>query len=90
MPSVTTVRSTPSCMSSALPAEIWIHIFNYAVEDDSIFLHSLPTSMAEATWFKMVYGDWSLRTPNESQSFMQLKSYAIKKVPFVLLFLRRV
>ncbi|KAH9950458.1 hypothetical protein B0H21DRAFT_706340 [Amylocystis lapponica] len=66
-------------MSLALPAELWIHIFNYAVEDEPLFQHVLPTSLAESTWFKMVYGDWALRAPNESQNLAQRRSYSIKK-----------
>ncbi|KAL6310026.1 hypothetical protein BKA93DRAFT_757182 [Sparassis latifolia] len=65
-------------MAFQLPNELWLAIFNFAVEDETLFEHSLLTSMAESAWFKMIYGDWSLRAPQETSNLMQRRSYTTK------------
>ncbi|TFY61935.1 hypothetical protein EVJ58_g4205 [Rhodofomes roseus] len=66
-------------MAADLPAEVWLQIFHYASDDDELFDHALPTSVAESSWYKMIFGDWTLRSPNEGLNAMQRRSYATKK-----------
>ncbi|KZT75189.1 hypothetical protein DAEQUDRAFT_701424 [Daedalea quercina L-15889] len=66
-------------MAADLPAEVWLQIFHYASEDDALFDYALPTSMVESSWFKMVFGGWTLRSANEGLNVMQRRSYATKK-----------
>ncbi|CCL98970.1 uncharacterized protein FIBRA_00978 [Fibroporia radiculosa] len=66
-------------MVKDLPAEIWLLIFHYAVEDGSLFDYDLPTSLTESSWFKLVFGGWSLRSPAEALNLLQRRSYATKK-----------
>jgi hypothetical protein len=63
-----------------LPSELWTHIFDFTVDEDLLFQYALPTSMAESAWFKTVYGDWALRTPQEALNLIQRRNYATKKV----------
>lgn len=68
-------------MAVDLPAEVWLQIFHYASEDDALFDHALPTSMAESSWFKIVFDDqWMLKSPGEGINTLQRRSYATKKV----------
>ncbi|KIL64685.1 hypothetical protein M378DRAFT_77851 [Amanita muscaria Koide BX008] len=62
-----------------LPEEIWTHIFDLAADEDLIFQYGLPTSMAEAAWFKSIVSEWALRTPQEALNLIQRRSYATKK-----------
>ncbi|TBU34562.1 hypothetical protein BD311DRAFT_746380 [Dichomitus squalens] len=62
-----------------LPDELWLEIFDMAVDDSSLFEPTLPTAFSEASWFKSLYGDWSLRTAQEEVNSAQRKSYATKK-----------
>ncbi|KAI0673487.1 hypothetical protein C8Q78DRAFT_628276 [Trametes maxima] len=66
-------------MTSILPDELWLDIFDLAVEDADLFDYSLPTALSEASWFKTLYGDWSLRTAQEGVNNTQRRSYATKK-----------
>ncbi|KAI0734553.1 hypothetical protein C8Q72DRAFT_873070 [Fomitopsis betulina] len=67
-------------MAVDLPAEVWLQIFHYASEDDALFDHALPTSMAESSWFKIVFDDqWMLKSPGEGINTLQRRSYATKK-----------
>ncbi|KAJ8494593.1 hypothetical protein ONZ51_g2205 [Trametes cubensis] len=73
-------------MGSKLPDELWLEIFDLAVEDADLFDHTLPNSFSEASWFKTLYGDWSLRTAHEAVNNAQRRSYATKKVGVCTLF----
>ena len=73
-------------MASILPDELWLEIFDLAVEDADLFDHALPNSFSEASWFKTLYGDWSLRTAHEAVNNAQRRSYATKKVGVRTLF----
>ncbi|KAH9898051.1 hypothetical protein C8Q73DRAFT_384174 [Cubamyces lactineus] len=66
-------------MVSNLPDELWLEIFDLAVEDADLFDHTLPNAFSEASWFKTLYGDWSLRTAHEAVNNAQRRSYATKK-----------
>jgi hypothetical protein len=61
-----------------LPSELWNAIFDIAADEDVIFDYSLPTVMAESTWFNSE--NWQLRTPQGSLHFVQRRSNATKKV----------
>ena len=65
---------------SDLPAELWTHIFDLAADEDVIFQYALPTAMAESAWFRTVFGEWALRSPQEALNLIQRRSYATKKV----------
>ncbi|KAI0361235.1 hypothetical protein OH77DRAFT_408663 [Trametes cingulata] len=62
-----------------LPDELWLDIFDLAVDDADLLDHALPTAFSEASWFKTLYGDWSLRSAQESVNNAQRRSYATKK-----------
>jgi hypothetical protein len=72
-----------------LPAELWNAIFDIAADEDIIFDHSLPTVMAESTWFNSA-DQWQLRAPNESLHLVQRRSYATKKVRSFVYYLARI
>ena len=63
-----------------LPDELWLDIFDMAVGDAGLFEPTLPTVFSEASWFKTLYGDWTLRTAQEEVNSAQRQSYATKKV----------
>ena len=63
-----------------LPDELWLDIFDMAVEDTDFFEPTLPTAFSNASWFKTLYGDWALRTAQEEVNNAQRRSYATKKV----------
>jgi hypothetical protein len=63
-----------------LPAELWTHVFDLAADEDVIFQHGLPTTMAESAWFKDFFGEWTLRSPQDALDLVQRRSYATKKV----------
>ncbi|KAF7350092.1 hypothetical protein MVEN_01311100 [Mycena venus] len=64
---------------SDLPAELWTHVFDLAADEDVIFSHGLPTTMAESAWFKDFFGQWALRSPQDALDLVQRRSYATKK-----------
>ena len=64
----------------SLPAEIWIYIFHLVLDDTPFDDFSLPTSMSESSWQKMVYGNWTLRTPQESFNVVLRQRYSLLKV----------
>ncbi|KAJ7054352.1 hypothetical protein C8F01DRAFT_1221349 [Mycena amicta] len=61
-----------------LPAELWIQVFELAADEDVIFQHALPTSMAESAWFKNDVGDWDLRSPQDAIEELERRSYSTK------------
>lgn len=63
-----------------LPAEVWINVFHYALDDPEVLSTSLPNSMAKSSWHQMVYGKWTLRTPQESFNVLLKRRYALLKV----------
>ena len=63
-----------------LPDELWLDIFGMAVEDADFFEPTLPTAFSDSSWFKTLYGDWSLRSAQEVINNAQRRSYATKKV----------
>ena len=63
-----------------LPDELWLDIFDMAVEDTHFFEPVLPTAFSESTWFKNLYDEWALRTAQENVNTAQRRSYATKKV----------
>ncbi|KAJ6571288.1 hypothetical protein B0H19DRAFT_1129647 [Mycena capillaripes] len=62
-----------------LPGELWTHVFDLAADEDVIFQHGLPTTMAESAWFKTFHGEWALRSPQDALGLVQTRSYATKK-----------
>ncbi|PCH33809.1 hypothetical protein WOLCODRAFT_94220 [Wolfiporia cocos MD-104 SS10] len=67
-------------MAQLLPPEIWLQIFSYAADDDSLFDHALPTSLWDSAWTRMLYGNlWYLRSPDEVLNTKQRQSYFTKK-----------
>ncbi|KZT05927.1 uncharacterized protein LAESUDRAFT_654509 [Laetiporus sulphureus 93-53] len=65
-----------------LPIELLLHIFELAVENESLFDHALPTSMVESSWVKSetYHGcRWWLKSPQESLDAMQKMSYYTAK-----------
>ncbi|KAF8189536.1 hypothetical protein K438DRAFT_1722182 [Mycena galopus ATCC 62051] len=62
-----------------LPAELWTQVFDLAADEDVIFQHGLPTTMAESVWYKDFFGDWALRSPQDALDLVQRRSYATKK-----------
>lgn len=68
-------------MKTELPAEIWLYIFELATHDDRVYDHALPTSMSESSWYKLMYGEWALRSPQEAVEQLQRSSFITKKVP---------
>ena len=67
-------------MVQNLPDELWLDIFDMAVEDAEFFDPVLPTVFSQASWFKNLYQEWSLRSAQESVHLAQRRSYATKKV----------
>ena len=67
-------------MAERLPPELWSHIFDLAADEDTIFYPGLQTSMAQSTWSKSPWGGWTVRTPQDTISTIQRRSYATKKV----------
>jgi hypothetical protein len=63
-----------------LPAELWTHIFDLAADEDVLFQHGLPATMAESAWYKDFSGKWTLRSPKDALDLVQRRSYATKKV----------
>lgn len=68
-------------MAERLPPELWSYIFDLAADEDTIFYPGLQTSMAQSTWSKSPWGGWTVRTPQDTISIIQRRSYATKKVP---------
>ncbi|KAJ7890153.1 hypothetical protein B0H14DRAFT_2690728 [Mycena olivaceomarginata] len=62
-----------------LPAELWTHIFDLAADEDVLFQHGLPATMAESAWYKDFSGKWTLRSPKDALDLVQRRSYATKK-----------
>ncbi|KAJ6475925.1 hypothetical protein C8R47DRAFT_985632 [Mycena vitilis] len=62
-----------------LPSELWTQVFDLAADEDVIFQHGLPTTMAESAWFKDFFGEWALRSPQDALGLVQTRSYATKK-----------
>ncbi|KIY48402.1 hypothetical protein FISHEDRAFT_43360 [Fistulina hepatica ATCC 64428] len=71
--------SASAALRYDLPAEVWKQIFDLAADEDIIFGHGVPTSMVESAWFKNVFNEWTLRTPQEAINQIQRRSYATKK-----------
>ncbi|KAF7289975.1 NTF2 domain-containing protein [Mycena indigotica] len=65
-------------LNLALPARPQ-GIFELAADEDVIFHHALPTSMAESAWFRDVNGTWQLRSPQEAIEEVQRRSYGTKR-----------
>lgn len=65
-----------------LPPEIWLAVFQLALapEDSVVLTRTLPTSMEDSSWVKMLYGNWTLRTPQESVNVIQRGRYITLKV----------
>ncbi|KAI6017129.1 hypothetical protein EDC04DRAFT_2576873 [Pisolithus marmoratus] len=66
-------------MAERLPPELWSYIFDLAADEDVIFYPGLPTSMAQSTWSRAIYDEWSVRTPQDTINIIQRRSYATKK-----------
>ncbi|KAH6913952.1 hypothetical protein BKA70DRAFT_1396800 [Coprinopsis sp. MPI-PUGE-AT-0042] len=66
-------------MAADLPSEVLSQIFTLAADEDLIFQHTLPTSLANSSWFRHVTGDWALRTPHEAANLLMRRSYRTKK-----------
>ncbi|KAI0756654.1 hypothetical protein C8Q80DRAFT_1091695 [Daedaleopsis nitida] len=62
-----------------LPDELWLDIFDMAVEDAEFFDPVLHTVFSEAVWFKNLFGEWALRRSQECLNNAQRRSYATKK-----------
>ncbi|KAF8137182.1 hypothetical protein EV363DRAFT_1428116 [Boletus edulis] len=66
-------------MADRLPPELWSFIFDLAADEDTIFYPGLQTSMAQSIWSKSPWGGWTVRTPQDTISAIQRRSYATKK-----------
>ncbi|KAH8102467.1 hypothetical protein BXZ70DRAFT_784115 [Cristinia sonorae] len=66
-------------MALQLPAELWLTIFQHAVGGDEIVDQPIPGSLNDSTWSKMLFGDWTLRTPEESFNILQRSRYLTLK-----------
>ncbi|KAJ7137473.1 hypothetical protein C8R43DRAFT_612016 [Mycena crocata] len=62
-----------------LSSELWTQVFDLAADEDVIFQHGLPTSMAESAWFTDFFGEWATRFPQDALELVQRRSYATKK-----------
>ncbi|RDX52090.1 hypothetical protein OH76DRAFT_243418 [Lentinus brumalis] len=62
-----------------LPDELWLDIFEMAVEDADFFEPILPTTFSESAWFKNLLGVWTLRVPQEILNSAQRRSMFTKK-----------
>ena len=62
-----------------LPNEIWLYVFELATVD---YLPDgkLPSSMDGSAWFKNVFNDWCLQSPNELAMNAQKKRHKTVKV----------
>lgn len=67
-------------MVKHLPDELWLDIFEMAVDDVDFFEPVLPTTFSESTWFKNLLGVWTLRVPHEIVNNAQRRSMFTKKV----------
>ena len=67
-------------MPSELPAELWIQIFRYALEEYDIFSLDLPTALTPSWWWKGVGNKWTLRTPLDSVTIAHRHRNALLKV----------
>ncbi|KAJ7137544.1 hypothetical protein C8R43DRAFT_1072215 [Mycena crocata] len=72
-----------------LPGELWTQVFDLAADEDVIFQHGLPTSMAESAWFKDFFGEWALRSPQDALDLVQRRSYVTKKARLAPIFSAR-
>ena len=70
-------------MADRLPPELWSNIFDLAADEDVIFYPGLPTSMTQSTWSRAVFGEWKVRTPQDTANIIQRRSYATKKASIV-------
>ncbi|KAG9311502.1 hypothetical protein JVU11DRAFT_7702 [Chiua virens] len=66
-------------MAERLPPELWSYIFDLAADEDTIFYPGLQTSMAPSTWSKSPWDGWTVRTPQDTITIIQRRSYATKK-----------
>ncbi|KAL4068493.1 hypothetical protein V8B97DRAFT_833745 [Scleroderma yunnanense] len=66
-------------MEDRLPPELWSYIFDLAADEDVIFYPGLPTNMAQSTWSRAVFGEWKVRTAQDTINIIQRRSYATKK-----------
>ncbi|KAI6104143.1 hypothetical protein F5141DRAFT_1029674 [Pisolithus sp. B1] len=66
-------------MADRLPPELWSYIFDLAADENVIFYPGLPTSMTPSTWSRAIYGEWKVRTPQDTINITQRRSYATKK-----------
>ena len=67
-------------MVKHLPDELWLDIFEMAVDDAEFFEPVLPTTFSESAWFKNLLGVWTLRVPHEIVNNAQRRSMFTKKV----------
>lgn len=67
-------------MSSGLPAELWIQIFRYALEEYDVFSPDLPTTLSPSWWSKGVGNKWILRTPLDTVSVAHRQRNSLLKV----------
>ncbi|CAL1695411.1 unnamed protein product [Somion occarium] len=62
-----------------LPNEIWMQIFELALHDEQLIGHVLPDSTTPCSWFRMIYGNWALRTPSEQLIVAYGQRYSLLK-----------
>ena len=62
-----------------LPNEIWLYIFELSTVE-YLPNRELPNSMDQSAWFKNVFGDWCLRSPDELAVNAQKKRHKTVKV----------
>lgn len=62
-----------------IPNEIWVYVFELATVDDT-HREVLSTSLDNSSWFKTIFGVWSLQSPEELSITAQKKRYRTIKV----------
>lgn len=53
-------------MVAELPAELWIHIFHFAFDEDAMLGNTLPMSWDVSNWSKSLDGKWVLRSTQDN------------------------
>ncbi|ESK92011.1 hypothetical protein Moror_10295 [Moniliophthora roreri MCA 2997] len=66
-----------------LPDELWLHIFEYATDEDVLLQPALPTAMSDYAWY--IHEDseegsreWKLRSPEEALDVVQREAWKVK------------
>ncbi|KAG7095042.1 hypothetical protein E1B28_005832 [Marasmius oreades] len=71
-------------MERQLPDELWIQIFELALDEDILLQPTLPTSMSQYAWYIHTNPDtleeeWALRSPQEALAVIQRENWDLKR-----------